>query len=80
MVIGPHGGAFVNTLFCPAGAHLVEFLPSLQPTQYFYRTSACLEQSYWPLPIRGCRHEDALHIPPAELLRILDAIDSECKS
>ena len=77
MVIGPHGGAFVNTLFCPAGAHLVEFLPSLQPTQYFYRTSACLEQSYWPLPIRGCRHEDALHIPPAELLRILDAIDSQ---
>src|SRR5262249_50113665 len=59
IVVGPHGGAFVHTLFCPAGAHLVEFLPALQPTQYFYRTSACLEQSYWPLLIRGGRHEDA---------------------
>lgn len=80
MVIGPHGGAFVNTLFCSPGTHLVEFLPSLHPTQYFYRTSACLDQSYWPLPIADRRHEDALRIPPAELLKILDAIDSESES
>jgi hypothetical protein len=77
LVIGPHGGAFVNTLFCAPGTALVEFLPALQPTQHYYRTSVCLSQQYWPLPIRGRGHKDALEVPPSELLRILDAIDSE---
>ena len=75
-VIGPHGGAFVNTLFCAERTALVEFVPARQPTQYFYRTSACLGQQYWPLPIRGRGHADPLEVPLEELLRILDAIDS----
>lgn len=76
MVIGPHGGAFVNTLFCAEGTAIVEFVPARQPTQYFYRTSACLGQQYWPLPIRDRGHADSLRVPPEELVRILDAVDS----
>lgn len=77
LVIGPHGGAFVNTVFSPADTALVEFLPALQPTQHYYRTSACLGQHYWPLPIRGREHKDRLEVPISELLPILNAIDSE---
>lgn len=76
IVIGPHGGAFVNTLFCAEGTALLEFLPARQPTQYFYRTSACLGQQYWPLPIHDRGHEDALEVPLDDLLRILDVLDS----
>lgn len=76
IVIGPHGGAFVNTLFCAEGTTLVEFVPARQPTQYVYRTSACLGHQYWPLPIRDRGHADSLEVPLEELLRVLDAVDS----
>jgi hypothetical protein len=76
-VVGPHGGALVNTVFCAAGAALVEFLPARDPAQFYYYTATGLGHRYWPLPIAGCRHRDDLQVPPRELAAVLDAADAE---
>jgi capsular polysaccharide biosynthesis protein len=76
-VVGPHGGALVNTVFCAPGTTLVEFLPARDPAQFYYYTASGLGHRYWPLPIAGCRHRDDLPIPLGELEAVLDAAEAD---
>ncbi len=81
VVFGTHGAGLTNTLFCPAGAHVIEVLDPEFPCPNFYGLSAATSHPYWllwgepvgaaPAPWRP------LALDPGRLSRLLDRLERE---
>lgn len=46
LVVGPHGAGLSNVIFCPPGAHLIEFVPGDRPFPYFYSAASAAGMTY----------------------------------
>jgi len=76
-VIGPHGGAFYNVVFCPANTLVVEFSPT-RPNGSAYRWP---EAVWWPSHFTGQRYYQlpidtntmAMTVDPKMVVDILNA-------
>lgn len=51
VIIGPHGGAFYNMMYCPRGTVVVEFLPRRTVFFLFAQMSSMLGHEHWYLPM-----------------------------
>jgi capsular polysaccharide biosynthesis protein len=75
VVIGPHGGALANIVFCAASTSVLEFCLSQAWARYFAHLALALDQDYWVLPPRnvtGYNHH--MHIDVALLEDTLRAM------
>merc|ERR1711924_452660 len=53
VVVGVHGGAFSNLLFCGEGTRVLELMPKDHPKMLYYHLSTALEFEYHLLLVKG---------------------------
>ena len=61
VLIGPHGGAFYNMMYCPPGTIVIEFIPRKTPFFLFAQMSSMLGHEHWYLPM-GDEQENAIDL------------------
>ncbi len=84
LLIGVHGGAFYNLLFCPSDTHIVEILPTDNNGEYVpeilahnivWKMSSMLQQSYWRLSELPVNDRGNVNINIKKLGKVLDRVD-----
>lgn len=50
VLLAPHGAGLTNMIFCPRGAHVVEFADLGFPNPNFYALSCAMGHHYWLVP------------------------------
>ena len=80
-VIGVHGGAFYNIVFCPLTVRVIEFLPVTDSGEspglshaIFWMISVLLNQTFWRVPV--IESGAAFDINVTKLNHILDISDN----
>ena len=82
VVMGPHGGAWCNILFCQKGTHVIEFLPLVHYKAHkrnerpcFYGLANALDLDYWLVePTKFAFEKAGMNVPVDEVLSVLNAI------
>lgn len=82
-VVGVHGAALANLVFCPAGTRVLELLPSDMHTPYYYSLCDSGGMAYGVLTGRSLRQRrtrfdkpthSAFHVDPEEFRAALDVL------
>jgi len=82
VVLGPHGGAWSNIIFCKENTDVIEFLPlvtlkeqGLNERPCYYGLSNALNLKYWTIePTNFDFEKPGMVVPVDELLSVLEQI------
>jgi hypothetical protein len=75
IVLGPHGAAFVNSLFCAPGTRIVELFSPARWNACYLRIGALFGLEHWHLFGERPDKSQSFEVPPARLERLLAYLD-----
>ena len=79
-VIGPHGAAFANLVFCKPKTNVIEIKPKKQPNNY-KKISNLNDLNYAQINLRLLKpkylEEGDMHINPKKLLKVINILDKK---
>ena len=77
-IIGPHGAAFANLVFCKPKTNIIEIKPKKQPNNY-KKISILNDLNYAQINLRISRpkylNEGDMYINPKKLLKVINILD-----
>ena len=84
VVVGAHGAAMTNCVFCSNEAKLIDLIPTTHVYPYFMSLSQCIGMEYYPVFSKSCsyainegeekKYRKALQVNIAGLKQILDEL------
>lgn len=79
-VIGPHGAAFTNLVFCKPKTNVIEIKPKKQPNNY-KKISILNDLNYYQINLRLLKpkyfNEGDMYIYPKKLLKVINILDKK---
>lgn len=79
VLVAPHGAGLTNMMFCPPGAHVIEFADLSFPNPNFYALAAALGHRYWVVAAESfgeCHPlEKDLRVPAEAVMKLLPCLE-----